>query len=42
VIATAATAAMRLKLVFVDIIFLSEKVEPETFPDPAWPKMTLS
>jgi len=33
--AAAATSATRLKLVFVDIIFLSEKVEPETFSDPA-------
>jgi hypothetical protein len=41
--ATAATAAMRLMLVFVDISFLSkETVDPETFSEPAWPENALS
>jgi hypothetical protein len=35
--ATAATAAMRLKLAFVDIIFLSEKVDLKNFFISAWP-----
>jgi hypothetical protein len=37
--ARAATAAMRLKLVFVDIIFLSRKVAIKNFFTAAWPKM---
>jgi hypothetical protein len=40
--ATAATAAMRLKLVFVDIIFLSEKVDLKNFFISAWPFNTDS
>jgi hypothetical protein len=40
--ATAATAAMRLKLVFVDIIFLSEKVDLKNFFISAWPLNTDS
>ena len=40
--ATAATAAMRLMLVFVDIIFLSEKVDLENFSISAWPTNTDS
>jgi hypothetical protein len=37
--ADAATSAMRLKLVFVDIIFLSRKVAEKNFFPAAWPKM---
>jgi hypothetical protein len=37
--ADAATSAMRLKLVFVDIIFLSRKVAIKNFLIAAWPKM---
>jgi hypothetical protein len=40
--ATAATAAMRLMLVFVDIIFLSEKVDLENFSISAWPDRSTS
>jgi uncharacterized membrane protein YkvA (DUF1232 family) len=40
--ATAATAAMRLRLVFVDIIFLSEKVDLKNFFISAWPANTDS
>jgi hypothetical protein len=40
--ATAATAAMRLMLVFVDIIFLSEKVDLKNFFISAWPANTDS
>ena len=31
-----ATSAMRLKVVFVDICFLSIKVDPRAFPESAW------
>jgi hypothetical protein len=37
--ADAATSAMRLKLVFVDIFFLSRKVAEKNFSPAAWPKM---
>jgi hypothetical protein len=40
--ADAATSAMRLKLVFVDIIFLSRKVTEKNFFTVAWPKMPVS
>jgi hypothetical protein len=34
--AETATSAMRLRVVFVDICFLSLKVDPEAFPRSAW------
>jgi hypothetical protein len=40
--ARAAIALTRLKLVFVDIVFLSRKVEKENFSLSAWPKTALS
>jgi hypothetical protein len=40
--ADAATSAMRLKLVFVDIIFLSRKVDLGNFPSSAWLPNALS
>jgi hypothetical protein len=40
--ADAATSAMRLKLVFVDIIFLSRKVDSGNFPLSAWPEIAFS
>jgi hypothetical protein len=40
--ADAATSAMRLKLVFVDIVFLSRKVAGKNFSPAAWPKMPFS
>ena len=40
--ADAATSAMRLKLVFVDIIFLSRKVAIKNFFITAWPSNAVS
>jgi hypothetical protein len=40
--AAAATSAMRLKLVFVDIIFLSRKVAEKNFFTAAWPRNAFS
>jgi hypothetical protein len=40
--ADTATSAMRLIDVFVDICFLSLRVEPEAFSDPAWRVRELS
>jgi hypothetical protein len=40
--ADAATSAMRLKLVFVDIIFLSRKVDSGNFPLSAWSEIAFS
>jgi hypothetical protein len=40
--ADAATSAMRLKLVFVDIIFLSRKVDSGNFPSSAWSEIAFS
>jgi hypothetical protein len=40
--ADAATSAMRLKLVFVDIIFLSRKVAIKNFFITAWPRNAFS
>jgi len=34
--ADTATSAMRLRVVFVDICFLSIKVDSEAFPESAW------
>jgi hypothetical protein len=34
--AETATSAMRLRVVFVDICFLSIKVDPRAFPESAW------
>jgi hypothetical protein len=40
--ADAATSAMRLKLVFVDIIFLSRKVAIKNFFTAAWSEIAFS
>ena len=40
--AETATSAMRLRVVFVDICFLSLKVDPRAFPESAWHKKALS
>ena len=40
--ADTATSAMRLIDVFVDICFLSFRVEPRRFPDPAWLRNAFS
>jgi len=40
--AETATSAMRLRVVFVDICFLSIKVDPRAFPESAWHKKALS
>jgi hypothetical protein len=40
--AETATSAMRLRVVFVDICFLSIKVDPRAFPEPAWRRNGLS
>jgi hypothetical protein len=40
--ADAATSAMRLMLVFVDIFFLSRKVTDGNFPPVAWPRSAFS